>query len=63
MIVDLKIAFDCENREELLRIFRKNNVDNEIIHKVMKIFCETSSTIKINNQESGKFWQEKGDRQ
>lgn len=36
MLVDLKTALDCVNVEELLGIFRKNNVGSEIIDKENK---------------------------
>lgn len=36
VVVDVETAFDCADREELLRILRTNNAENEIVESVLE---------------------------
>ena len=61
--VDLKAAFDNLDTGELFRILRKKGIKDLLSYRVMKLYEETSSKIKIGNKGIGEIWNEKGVRQ
>lgn len=55
ILIDLKTAFDCLDKEEFLRILRKSLLKMRIIERILEIYRETLSVMKTNNKESEKL--------
>lgn len=60
---DLKAAFDTIGREEIKRMMEKKGIKGRLVNRILEIYKETKSRIRIGDVEVGEFWTEEGIRQ
>lgn len=60
---DLRSAFDMLDREKLWKVMEKKGVDKELTEKIKEVYEETVCSVKVNGEETKRFWTIKGVRQ
>ena len=63
MFVDLKAAFDTDNRDRLWQILEKVGISKYLIERLKEIYYETKVRVKSGESLSDEFWAVKGLRQ
>lgn len=61
-LVDLKSAFDSVNSKIMKRKLEKGRINRILRERIMKIYEETKSVVKINDEFKKSFWTTKGVR-
>lgn len=57
---DLKVAFDTIGKEEIKRMMEKKGIKGRQENRILEIYKETRSRVRIGNVEAGEFWTENG---
>jgi len=63
VFVDLKVAFDSVDREELLKALRKGRVRERLVERVVEIVRKTKSRVRVRGELEEGFWTARGVRQ
>ena len=61
--LDLRAAFDKVDRKELWNTMEKGGVEESLMDRILKIYEETISMVRVNGKEVGSIWIERGVRQ